>query len=353
MYADVPMPHGFVLFSTPATAQAALQLLNGRLFDTGCFLRCEWARGNLYVKDDDPTIRRANYPLPARQPRADPLAEALAALSVQVPASGPATNTDLASALMAAPYDALGSTAAAAAAAAAGSAGASGSGSGAGLVPPLVRAALLGAQQLGLVIPPAFPNFGVNPNKNDNPPCSTLFIGNLSESVNEKELRMLFASIPGFRQMKLAQDPRGVICFVEFRDLESAAAVHSALQGAVVPSSTRGPIRVQYSRNEFGKRSMAPAPAAVPTQPGFANVGAAAAAAAPSALSFGAAPLAFQQLAPSHQLSSRTAAALSALGVSGSLLPGGSLASALAGARTTGELAPWVAAQLPQQYLPF
>jgi hypothetical protein len=67
-------------------------------------------------------------------------------------------------------------------------------------------------------------------NTKDNPPCNTLFIGNLSELTNEDELRSLFASQPGFRQLKVVRGARSVTCFVEFNDVPSAMAVHQSQQ---------------------------------------------------------------------------------------------------------------------------
>jgi hypothetical protein len=42
-------------------------------------------------------------------------------------------------------------------------------------------------------------------NTKDNPPCNTLFIGNLSEAAQEADLHALFAAQPGFRQLKLVR----------------------------------------------------------------------------------------------------------------------------------------------------
>jgi hypothetical protein len=54
--------------------------------------------------------------------------------------------------------------------------------------------------------------------------------------------------------MKLSRGMKGVTCFVEFQTVEAAMAVHDTLQGAMLTSSDRGGIRIQYSKNPFGKR---------------------------------------------------------------------------------------------------
>lgn len=134
-------------------------------------------------------------------------------------------------------------------------------------------------------------------NTKDNPPCNTLFIGNLGDGVNEAEIRGLFRCAkagfrwlcwaaasqlaqvhaamslllhtqpptpalpslprshqPGFQQLKLVRGPKGVTCFIEFIDVPSAMAVHDAQQGAILASSDRGGIRIQYSKNPFGRK---------------------------------------------------------------------------------------------------
>ncbi|KAE9468039.1 hypothetical protein C3L33_00048, partial [Rhododendron williamsianum] len=83
-------------------------------------------------------------------------------------------------------------------------------------------------------------------NIKDNPPCNTLFIGNLGENVNEDELRGLFIMQPGFKQMKVLRQERHTVCFIEFEDVNSATNVHHALQGAVIPSSSSIGMRIQY-----------------------------------------------------------------------------------------------------------
>ncbi|TVU42188.1 hypothetical protein EJB05_08581, partial [Eragrostis curvula] len=83
-------------------------------------------------------------------------------------------------------------------------------------------------------------------NTKDNPPCNTLFIGNLGETVVEEELRSLFSVQPGYKQMKVLRQERNTVCFIEFEDVGTATAVHHNLQGAVIPSSGRGGMRIQY-----------------------------------------------------------------------------------------------------------
>lgn len=59
---------------------------------------------------------------------------------------------------------------------------------------------------------------------------------------------------PGFQQLKLVRGPKGVTCFIEYTDIPSAMAVHDAQQGAILASSDRGGIRIQYSKNPFGRK---------------------------------------------------------------------------------------------------
>ncbi|CAL5361050.1 unnamed protein product [Camellia sinensis] len=102
---------------------------------------------------------------------------------------------------------------------------------------------------------PAPSNYVHVQNIKDNPPCNTLFIGNLGENINEEELRGLFIMQPGFKQMKVLRQERHTVCFIEFEDVNSATNVHHILQGAVIPSSGSVGMRIQYpfSRTHLGK----------------------------------------------------------------------------------------------------
>jgi len=118
----------------------------------------------------------------------------------------------------------------------------------------------------------------MQPQQIKNPPCNTLFIGNLTDGVEEDELREVFGDEPGFQQMKLVQTKKGISAFIEFVDTESAVACHKAKQGIVLKSSERGAIRVQFSKNPFGHRDpaykpMTPGARFQPVGPAFVGVG--------------------------------------------------------------------------------
>ncbi|KAK9820013.1 hypothetical protein WJX72_005117 [[Myrmecia] bisecta] len=187
---------GFALFQAGAAARSALDSIHNLVFDEGVVLRCELAHKNMYIKDD-PAVKRGRheyngYPAPA--------------------AAGA--------------YAAPGAPAAAAS-----------------YYPPAAAAAPAGPRGYAPVS-----------NTKDNPPCNTLFIGNLGDTVSEVELRGIFSVLPGFRQLKLNRGAKSVTCFVEFSDVASAMAVHQSQQGAVLSSSDRGGMRIQYSKNPFGKK---------------------------------------------------------------------------------------------------
>lgn len=100
--------------------------------------------------------------------------------------------------------------------------------------------------------PMQFRPMGGNVAEKDNPPCNTLFIGNLTEGVSEDELNEVFGKQPGFQQLKVARTSKGISAFIEFADTSSAIECHKQHQGMVLESSDRGAIRVQFSKNPFG-----------------------------------------------------------------------------------------------------
>lgn len=51
---------------------------------------------------------------------------------------------------------------------------------------------------------------------NNSPPCSTLFIANLGQFVNEQELKDLFSVFPGFCRLKMYNRGGSPVAFAEY-----------------------------------------------------------------------------------------------------------------------------------------
>ncbi|GFH20054.1 cell wall integrity protein scw1, partial [Haematococcus lacustris] len=147
--------------------------------------------------------------------------------------------------------------------------------------PALKRARVGGGGYAGTSYPPSAssaapyrpsqPYSGSGGSPADNPPCNTLFVGNLSETVSEAELHAIFGNQPGFCQLKVVRG-RNTTAFVEYDSIPSAMAVHDGpQQNAILASNAdRGGIRIQYSRNPFGRKrdyagANGPPPATAPT----------------------------------------------------------------------------------------
>ncbi|KAH7426138.1 hypothetical protein KP509_11G086500 [Ceratopteris richardii] len=224
-------PMGFALFTSAAAAMAAKDALQNLVFDleTSSTLRAEMAKKNLYVKrgvtgmgtetppfDQSKRLRTAgDYTSQYAPPGGFAPAPASWVPQSYIP---PAGSFD--------PYAGY-------------------------CMPPLQPV----AQPLVTSVAPVAPaGYVPMQNTKDNPPCNTLFVGNLGESTNEAELRGIFSGQPGFRQMKVLRQGRSTVCFIEFADVNSAIAVHNNLQGAIVMSSDRGGMRLQYSKNPFGRK---------------------------------------------------------------------------------------------------
>eukprot|EP00798_Chlamydomonas_sp_ICE-L_P018561 gene18561-25070_t len=191
------MAQGFALFDSGAAGVSACAMLAHIQFDENCVLRAEVARKNMFVKDDNNMNKR---------PR---VAGGYTGSQTQQPPA-------------------------------------------AGMYPPQNSTIMSGPP--ASIAPVAPQGFATVSNLGDNPPCSTLFVGNLGDTVNETELMGLFGTQGGFKQMKVVRGSRSTTAFIEFLDTGSATAVHQSLQGAILSSSERGGIRIQYSKNPFGKK---------------------------------------------------------------------------------------------------
>lgn len=92
----------------------------------------------------------------------------------------------------------------------------------------------------------------------ENPPCNTLYVGNLPLNADEEELRVLFSTCDGYRRLSYKNKPNGPMCFVEFDDIPCARKAMDALYGTLLSSSTKGGIRLSFSKNPLGVRSTPP-----------------------------------------------------------------------------------------------
>jgi hypothetical protein len=121
----------------------------------------------------------------------------------------------------------------------------------------------------------------VNP-ADQNPPCNTLYVGNLPIDTSEDELKAMFSKQRGYKRLCFRTKQNGPMCFVEFEDISFATKALNDLYGHMLHNSVKGGIRLSFSKNPLGVRTgqsgtMGPASSVTPTTPmgGFgANVAA-------------------------------------------------------------------------------
>lgn len=106
------------------------------------------------------------------------------------------------------------------------------------------------------VLPP------VNP-ADQNPPCNTLYVGNLPMDAQEDELRRIFQAARGYKRMCYRSKANGPMCFVEFEDVGSATRAMNDMYGKTLSNSRKGGIRLSFSKNPLGVRNT-PAPGSGP-----------------------------------------------------------------------------------------
>jgi hypothetical protein len=98
------------------------------------------------------------------------------------------------------------------------------------------------------VLPP------VNP-ADQNPPCNTLYVGNLPMNTSEDELKALFSRQRGYKRLCFRTKQNGPMCFVEFEDVAYATRALTELYGRGLSNSVKGGIRLSFSKNPLGVRS--------------------------------------------------------------------------------------------------
>jgi len=88
-----------------------------------------------------------------------------------------------------------------------------------------------------------------------NPPCNTLYVGNLPIDTSEEELKAMFSKQRGYKRLCFRTKQNGPMCFVEFEDITFATKALNDLYGQPLHNSVKGGIRLSFSKNPLGVRS--------------------------------------------------------------------------------------------------
>jgi len=88
-----------------------------------------------------------------------------------------------------------------------------------------------------------------------NPPCNTLYVGNLPIDTSEEELKAMFSKQRGYKRLCFRTKQNGPMCFVEFEDISFATKALNELYGQPLHNSVKGGIRLSFSKNPLGVRS--------------------------------------------------------------------------------------------------
>lgn len=118
------------------------------------------------------------------------------------------------------------------------------------------------------------PNYPpVNP-ADQNPPCNTLYVGNLPLDTSEDELKAMFSKQRGYKRLCFRTKQNGPMCFVEFEDISFATKALNELYGQPLHNSVKGGIRLSFSKNPLGVRTgQTGANGGLPGQPGLGSMG--------------------------------------------------------------------------------
>ncbi|TKX23623.1 RNA recognition motif-containing protein 8 [Elsinoe australis] len=134
-------------------------------------------------------------------------------------------------------------------------------------------------QNTGSQGPPSAPGRTSYPPANpadQNPPCNTLYVGNLPNNTSEDELKRIFSQQRGYKRLCFRTKQNGPMCFVEFENVTLATQALHHLYGKMLSNSVKGGIRLSFSKNPLGVRSgqsgMPPSSMNVPGgYPGYGN----------------------------------------------------------------------------------
>ncbi|XP_012491853.1 RNA-binding protein L isoform X2 [Gossypium raimondii] len=86
-------------------------------------------------------------------------------------------------------------------------------------------------------------------------PCPTLFVANLGASCTEEELIQVFSRCPGFLKLKMQSTYGAPVAFVDFQDTACSTGAINSLQGTILYSSPAGDgMRLEYAKSRMGLR---------------------------------------------------------------------------------------------------
>ncbi|KAK4778289.1 hypothetical protein SAY87_018476 [Trapa incisa] len=87
------------------------------------------------------------------------------------------------------------------------------------------------------------------------PPCPTIFVANLGSRCTEQELIQVFSRCRGFLKLKMQNTHGPPVAFVDFEDTDCSTSALNHLQGAVLYSSPYGEgMRLEYAKSRMGMR---------------------------------------------------------------------------------------------------
>lgn len=111
-------------------------------------------------------------------------------------------------------------------------------------------------------------------NPNDmNPPCNTLYVGNLPPDASEEELKALFSKARGYKRLCFRNKQNGPMCFVEFNDIDMSSKALNEFYGQKLSNSIRTGIRLSFSKNPLGVRPGQPGSSTDPNAASRQHIG--------------------------------------------------------------------------------
>ncbi|KAI3994538.1 hypothetical protein MKX01_028282 [Papaver californicum] len=85
-------------------------------------------------------------------------------------------------------------------------------------------------------------------------PCPTLFVANLGPTCSEQELNHVFSRCSGFLKLKMQKKNGAPVAFVDFQDVACSTAALNKLQNTVLYSTIGEEMRLEYAKSRMGLR---------------------------------------------------------------------------------------------------